>query len=1170
MGEVYLAQDPALGREVALKVITPPDGAAQDKWRRRFTHEVQAAGRLNHPHIVTIYDVDLNHEPPYVVMERLAGDTLKTRLASRSLAWLPAVQLILPAGQALAYAHRAGIVHRDIKPGNIMFSQGDPTDPVETWPRYLKLVDFGLAFSQDRERITETGGVVGTPAYMSPEQANGDIVDARTDIFALGLILLEMMTGHNPQDKGSLGQTWLAATSYEPIDLTNLRQAQAPEALIAVVEQALAKNREQRYHSCEVLLRDLQACLSETSMLVPAAASTQTIPPGRLEAGPTVENPKGLNLPPNAEAILRQMFQGYLRVVLRDEFSAGLSGSRVFLVRPIRQETPELPVVVKMAPVPLIEQEWRAYQRCIHDKMPGVAEIKGEPVLPPGSDWGGLRYPLVGGGGVFETESLASYYRRASAEDIRYVVESRLFKSLGPRWFFNQPRPEFPLRASYDPILPVNLLIKPAAPPPETRPRLLKPGNLNDRGLAAGTPIRLEGFVITEVDPAAQSVTLDLPAGENGTPQAYRLRLQPVENLEAYQVNNLIDPVEGVITATRLDLLRSAAQQALGLNIDLTAEYLELARSHFTDSAPRTTPPLPNPLLTLPNLLRESRDVKTACIHGDLNLQNILVDPATRDVSLIDFARARQDHVLHDLLRLETEVITHLLPEALAGAELPVETICELYGQLHCTVVEREALGLNVSPSLVKIWMMLLAIRQAAKNYLFQPADWSEYYQGLILYLLGSLKFENLDRAPTAPLPKQAAFWGAATIQQLLQAPSPCADLLAKPQAVAGARRSAWIVAGVMLLLVVGLAAGLFLWSGSDLESSPAPAPLAALVSFKPEVEVKRAGSDRLIPAAFGMPLGQADVVNTYAGAAANLVCNNGLLYALPEQSNLIVECRDTTDERIVGRLDPALGGQLLEVAGGAEISLAAGQTRAIRPEQAQIPLLLTPRNTVITGTQPIFRWQAVPEATGYRLTVSLPGGQTWSQETEATELAYPDDAPPLEPGSANVVTLAMLDDETIVDKTLLRIIEEAEQEALVQAKAEIQAQPLDETTRCYLLVQLYQSSELYAAAIEQLSYLVEIEPDNSSLWQQLGDLYFEIGLYIRAEVAYQSALRIAETAGTLGEQAAAQVGLARVAHAFAEVEQAAAHLDAAENLYREAGEAELAQKVAAERARLE
>jgi hypothetical protein len=213
-------------------------------------------------------------------------------------------------------------------------------------------------------------------------------------------------------------------------------------------------------------------------------------------------------------------------------------------------------------------------------------------------------------------------------------------------------------------------------------------------------------------------------------------------------------------TDAELDQLQAEAQVALGQSLNLAAETIPLSDGST----------LPNPLSRLSAILNETRDVRVGQIHGDMNLENILVDPDVRDVSLIDFAEARRDYVLHDFLRLETEVLTKLLPEILARHDLPVgPTMASFYQQLHWTTFQSGSLTPRpVHPALEKPLVILESIRQTARRYLFDFYDPSEYYQGLTLYLLGALKFRNLTEAPEAPLPKQVAFWGAATLVKLL------------------------------------------------------------------------------------------------------------------------------------------------------------------------------------------------------------------------------------------------------------------------------------------------------------------------------------------------------------------------------------------------------------------
>jgi hypothetical protein len=472
--------------------------------------------------------------------------------------------------------------------------------------------------------------------------------------------------------------------------------------------------------------------------------------PGGPIARSTIENPRNLPLPPEAKHVLQTMFADYQRVVIEKEFGSGSSGSQVFLICPIRSNgVPELPAVVKMGSVSLIQREWQAYQDYIRDRLPNSVGVRGAPVFAPNSGWGGLRYPLVGSG-TFEIESLHSYCRRASLEDVRFVLEGRLLKIMEQAMQYNRFSSAFHLQASYDHVLPVNLLIKPTPAPPGTQTHWIKPTGSPKHPLKRGDYVRLAGFTITKVDLLKQTITLNLPSRSKGAPASYCLRVQSVEAMASYQVDQVIDPIEGMVVETRRERLEIEARRALGPGFDLAGEIL---------TAPDGTK-LPNPLLAWPAILDKCRTVRVGCIHGDLNMENILVDPATRDVSLIDVAAAREDHLLHDFLRLETEIVTKLIPEILAQANLDAGIIRPFYQQLAHRVQKPP------HPALEKPWAILIAIRETARKYLSDPEDWTEYYQGLVLYLLGALKFRNLDETP---LPKQVAFWGAATAAGLLE-----------------------------------------------------------------------------------------------------------------------------------------------------------------------------------------------------------------------------------------------------------------------------------------------------------------------------------------------------------------------------------------------------------------
>src|SRR5579863_2572205 len=194
MGIVYKARDPKINRVVAVKTISlagqPPE--EEQEYRERFVHEAEAAGRLSHPGIVTIFDVGEEPETraPYIVMEFVAGQSLDKLLLSkedRKLTVEKALQLALEVAEALDCAHGQGVVHRDVKPANILLTEDG----------HAKIADFGVA-KLNFANATATGRTLGTPAYMSPEQLNGDPVDGRSDLFSLGVILYAVVTGYKP------------------------------------------------------------------------------------------------------------------------------------------------------------------------------------------------------------------------------------------------------------------------------------------------------------------------------------------------------------------------------------------------------------------------------------------------------------------------------------------------------------------------------------------------------------------------------------------------------------------------------------------------------------------------------------------------------------------------------------------------------------------------------------------------------------------------------------------------------------------------------------------------------------------------------------------------------------------------------------------------------------
>lgn len=242
MGVVYLGRDPKINRVVAIKTLslaTEFEGDALQEIKERFFREAQSAGRLNHPNIVAIYDAGEEHDLAYIAMEFLKGKDLSHHSDPEHLLPLPLViELIIQCAEALDYAHKQNVVHRDIKPGNIMY---DPESGKAT------ITDFGIARITDASR-TRTGTVLGTPNYMSPEQALGEHVDGRSDLFSLGVVLYHLATGHLPFQADSMATLLYKIVNEKHPDPATYRP-DLPTGLRKIVHNALGKNPSKRYQS---------------------------------------------------------------------------------------------------------------------------------------------------------------------------------------------------------------------------------------------------------------------------------------------------------------------------------------------------------------------------------------------------------------------------------------------------------------------------------------------------------------------------------------------------------------------------------------------------------------------------------------------------------------------------------------------------------------------------------------------------------------------------------------------------------------------------------------------------------------------------------------------------------------------------------------------------------
>src|SRR6266542_3927590 len=260
MGDVWRARDQRIGRDVAVKVLAD-SYAPGDERVRRFEQEARAAGAINHPGLVTIFDVGTMNGSPYIVMELLEGETLRDAIGDVIPTPLPLRKMIdyaIQISSALAVAHEKGIMHRDLKPDNLFITSDG----------HVKILDFGLAkLAEDasdvdaRNRtarhLTSSGMVVGTPGYMSPEQVRARPLDYRTDIFSLGAVLYEMIGGKRAFDRDSAVETMHAILNEEPASLTSIAP-NVPPALDAIVRHCLEKNPRERFQSARDLAFQLR------------------------------------------------------------------------------------------------------------------------------------------------------------------------------------------------------------------------------------------------------------------------------------------------------------------------------------------------------------------------------------------------------------------------------------------------------------------------------------------------------------------------------------------------------------------------------------------------------------------------------------------------------------------------------------------------------------------------------------------------------------------------------------------------------------------------------------------------------------------------------------------------------------------------------------------------
>jgi serine/threonine-protein kinase len=352
MGIVYKAVDPVIDRVVAIKTIRLTLSEEELAfYEARFAQEIKTVGKLNHPHIVTIYDVGRTDEYAYMAMEFIEGPELKQFMGGKPLDVATSVDLIAQTAEGLAFAHARDIVHRDVKPSNVMIVFDDDR-------MVAKVTDFGIARAPSSKVKTMTGLILGSPRYMSPEQVVGKNVGPRSDIFSLGVVLYEMLAGIAPFDADSVSSIMYQTVHVREEPLKSLN-AEVPTALEEIVSKALAKSQDERYPTMKEFgraLREVAKTLpapQATLPIVPPVARSPTIPPpgtpaSKLAAGVATEPPAAPVVEGLALSSAFDSLAGTMRL-------AALTDTKIDATKIARPSVPPPPVVSDVGDTSVVE-----------------------------------------------------------------------------------------------------------------------------------------------------------------------------------------------------------------------------------------------------------------------------------------------------------------------------------------------------------------------------------------------------------------------------------------------------------------------------------------------------------------------------------------------------------------------------------------------------------------------------------------------------------------------------------------------------------------------------------------------------------------------------------------------------------------------------------------------
>ena len=748
LADIFRGFDPHLGRPVAIKQLSTTLTSDNEEIHARFKLEARAIAVLRHPHILQIYDFDIENSRPYMVMEFIEGQNLKEHLydleaTGRTLSWEEVIRIAARVADALDYAHQRHMIHRDVRPANIMLGNDGG----------VFLSDFGLVRLLDQPGLTQTGRLIGTLEYMAPEQVRGDgeLLDHRADIYSFGCVIYEMITGRPPFTATQLPRAHLEHLPIPPVHFV----PHLPETASHVMLQALAKDPDKRPASASQLVRDLRQVLSSKQFSIQLSGS--------------------ILLSDTFSVVVKQLYTegnqpNITRVHIDQKFQGGLSGTEVILAQPVDDHGRGLArEVIKIGPATMLRREYSRYRQFVKGRLPATAvNLERGPVEL--GKLGCLSYGFAGDRPFGTVQDLEEYYGGHSVRELNQVL-TRLMEPLDDRWYGQSEPLLTNFAEEYDQHLPAHLRLTQATVSPYQNYRQAKHRLIDTEAilnapnrLEIGEPIAIRDLKVTQVMPDE----IKLTSTKDGPKIWIRAEIDfPQPDLqEGDRVN-----IWGVVKARRDDMLEQVGERVMDTFPEMTRRPDGIIHIREMDL---TTP---DPLAIYPILLNRQLDGRRAIIHGDLHPGNILIDDAGR-AWLIDFDHVREGHVLFDFIRLETILRLFVLGKVrqiiLQNRDKPAHDASSMawtypfslaeYINFEKTLLDQtlnRQPAIIPRPELAKAAELILAIRQLAKPYLRATHNWHEYLNGLFLHNLAQLRFyELMPQIAVLPLTTAAVVAG--------------------------------------------------------------------------------------------------------------------------------------------------------------------------------------------------------------------------------------------------------------------------------------------------------------------------------------------------------------------------------------------------------------------------